>query len=240
MLKLFTDSLLALVYPQNCHLCDESVEKSDFGIVCENCWQKPRIFSGKEILCGKCGVFLREGSIASPTFCRRCDGHFYDRAAAVGTYQNALAASVLHLKKTPFVSRQLQKLYCAAFENNGFENIDLIIPVPLSAKRLIERGHNQSEILAGILSKKFRLKTDLKSLLRTRHTPMHRAAMDEKARAMTVKEAFAIKRANLLNGKDILLVDDVLTSGATVSACAEEVKRAGAKNVYVLTIARAI
>ncbi len=201
---------------------------------------KPRVFSGNEILCGKCSAFLNEGVPTFEAFCHRCDEHFYDAANAVGTYENALAASVLHLKKIPFVSRRLQKLFCAAFENFAFENIDLIIPVPISAKRLIERGHNQAEILADILSKKYRVKTDTKSFTRTIHTPMHRAAMDAKARAATVKNAFAVKRANLLNGKNILLIDDVLTSGATVSACAEELKKAGAEKVYVLTVARAV
>ena len=69
---------------------------------------------------------------------------------------------------------------------------------------------------------------------------MHRAAMDEKARELTVKNAFEVKRANFIKNKKILLVDDVFTSGATVSACAKILKKAGARKVYVLTVARAV
>lgn len=239
MFQTIFNSLLTLSFPQACQICENSVESYADGVVCRKCWQKTRTFSGKEVLCAKCGAFLRDGK-AIETFCRRCDEHFYDRAASVGIYEKALAASVLNLKQIPYLSKTLRGLYLSAFENSGFQNLGVLIPVPLSKKRRIERGFNQAEILGGFLAKNARIKLDDKTLVRSLHTPVHRAAMDRKAREMTVKKAFAVTRPKLIEGKNVLLIDDVFTSGATVSACAEILKKNGAARVYVLTIARAV
>jgi competence protein ComFC len=103
----------------------------------------------------------------------------------------------------------------------------------------LERGFNQAEVLTQFLSKKTSIEADDKSLVREIHTPMHRAAMDKKAREATVKNAFAVTRKHFIESKKILLIDDVFTSGATVSSCAKVLKKNGAAKVYVMTIARA-
>lgn len=240
MLQKVFDSLFALAYPQACHVCRRSVENFADGIACRDCWTKTRVFSGREIICRKCGAYLRDADEPVETFCRRCDEHHYDRARGVGIYEKALAASVLQLKREPFVARHLRNLFVAAFHNADFHDTDLLIPVPLSKKRRIERGFNQAEILAAILSKETKIATDEKSLARQIHTPLHRAAMDEKARAATVENAFEIKRREFVKDAAVLLIDDVFTSGATASICAKTLKQSGAKKVYVLTVARAI
>lgn len=239
MIQTFLDSLLSLAFPQSCHICIESVENYADGVVCRKCWKTSRIFSGNEILCAKCGAYLRDGK-AVETFCHRCGEHFYDQAKAVGIYEKALAASVLSLKKTPFISKTLRENLFKAFENASFPNIEVLIPVPLSKKRRIERGFNQAEILGKFLAEKTKIKLDDKTLVRSIHTPIHRAGMDRKARENTVKKAFEVTRPKLIEGKNILLIDDVFTSGATVSACAEILKKNGAAGVFVLTIARAV
>ena len=233
------DSLLTIIYPQACQICGGGVEKSENGVVCENCWRKTSVFDGTETVCHKCGRFLSEKPSNFQTFCHECDEHFYDTARAAGLYENALQASILHLKREPVVCKNLQKHLIETFSRSDFQNIDLIIPVPLSKKRFHERGFNQAAVLSEILAKNLKIKADLQTLVRTIHTPMHRAGMDTKAREMTVKNAFEVKRANLIKDKNILLVDDVFTSGATVSFCAKTLKKSGAKRVDVLTIARA-
>jgi len=239
MLSKIYDALLTLAYPQACQICENSVEISADGVACGSCWEKTRIFSGAETLCYKCGRFLHAIPTTIQTFCHRCDKQFYDSALAVGIYENALLASVLHLKREPFVAKRLQNLFIARFQNSDFQDASLIIPVPLSKKRRLERGFNQAEVLAKILAKQTRIKLDEKSLVRKIHTPMHRAAMDTKAREMSVKNAFDVKRPKFVEGENILLVDDVFTSGATVSNCAKVLKENGAKQVYVLTVVRA-
>lgn len=240
MLHKIYDSLLTVVYPQACHVCENSVENSSDGVACRACWEKTRVFSGAETLCEKCGAFLREKPSNFETFCRACDAHAYDRASAAGIYERALSVSILHLKNEPFVARHPKDLLIGAFEHSAFADADLIVPVPLSKKRLLERGFDQAALLARVLAEHAGTKLDEQSLARVAHTPMHRAAMDRKARETSVKNAFEVKRPKLVEGKNILLVDDVFTSGATASACAEALKKKGAGKIYVLTLARAV
>ena len=236
--KIF-DSLLTLSYPQACGICQNSVENLSDGVVCRDCWNATRIFSGKETVCHKCGKFLSEKQSDFQTFCHQCDEHFYDRARAAGLYENGLLASILHLKREPFVAKRLQKIFVSAFENSNLSGASKIIPIPLSKKRLIERGFNQAAVLANILSNSLKIEFDKHSLVRRIHTPMHRAGMDTKARELTVKNAFEVKRPKMIEGEKIILIDDVFTSGATASACAKVLKKSGAEEIYVFTVARA-
>ncbi len=234
------DSLLTLAYPQACQVCNNSVENSADGVACQSCWEKTLIFSGTETLCGKCGRFLHPKPSNFKTFCHLCDEQFYDFALAVGGYEYAIAASILNLKREPFVAKHLQKLFIERFQTSSFQDVSLIVPVPLSKKRFFERGFNQAAVLAEILSKAADIKLDKQSLTRKIHTPMHRAAMDNKAREMSVKNAFEVKRPNLIKGENILLIDDIFTSGATVSACAKVLKEAGADKVCVFTLSKTL
>jgi len=240
MFQKIYDSLLTLAYPQICHVCNNSAENKSDGVACRKCWHNTRIFSGNETLCAKCSAFLQEKPANLQTFCHKCDEHFYDAAGAVGLYENALAASIIYLKREPFVAKNLRSLFISAFENSPFQDATVIIPVPLSKKRFLERGFNQAEILAEILAKHSNLQIDGQSLARKIHTPMHRAAMDRRARELTVENAFEVTRPKLIKGERVLLIDDVFTSGATTSFCAKALKKKGADKVYVLTLARAI
>ncbi len=239
MLKKILDSLLTVFYPQACQSCGASVESYDFGAACRKCWNTTRLFTGRETVCHKCNKFQSEKETDFQIFCHQCDAHFYEQNRSAGLYENALQVSVLNLKREDFVSKKLRKTFIEAFEKSDFQDADLIIPIPLSKKRLLERGFNQASVLAKILSDETKIKLDESSLIRTIHTPIHRAGMDDKARELTVKNAFEVKRANFIKDKKILLTDDVFTSGATASACAKVLKKSGAEKVYVLTLARA-
>ena len=234
-----SDSLLTIFYPQSCQICEKSVELKSDGSICTECWEKTHIFNGEEIICEKCSAFLKKGLPETKTFCRRCETDEYDVAFSVGLYEKALAVSILNLKKQPFLPAGLRKHIHHSFDNLPFRNPDLIIPVPLSVRRLNERGFNQASIISQVIAKHANLPIDEISLGRTIHTEKHRAGMDRKSRAESVQNAFEVKRPRLLKGKNILLVDDVFTSGATASACAKVLKRNGANKVYVFTIARA-
>jgi ComF family protein len=244
-LSAFYDACLTVIYPQTCRLCGEkSVESRADGVVCHACWQKTRIFSdddgGKQILCEKCSAFLQSNSSEKfTTFCRRCDDDDFDAARAVGLYEHALLATILNLKQTPFVPLRLQNLFFQTFLESPFLDATRIIPVPLSKRRFNERGFNQASLLAKILTERINLSLDENSLIRKANTPQHRVGMDKKARAESVKNAFEVTRPKFIEGEKILLIDDVFTSGATVSNCAKVLKNKGARAVYVLTVARA-
>ena len=240
MFKAVRDSLLSLVYPKQCRACDRAVESVDDGQACPSCWRETRLFNGTEMLCAKCGAYFGESAAAIDVFCRRCDDHHYDRAVAGGVYERAIAASIASLKSVPVIPTRVAELLISTWDRSGFANTDLIIPVPLSDRRRIERGFNQAEVIGTIISKRAGIPIDCHSLIRKTHTPIHRKAMDQKARELSVHNAFRVVRPNLIAGKNIVLVDDVLTSGSTVSNCAKALKQDGAAIVNVITLARAV
>ena len=189
------------------------------------------------MLCEKCGAFFSDNKAPVPVYCHKCDDHFYDKATAIGIYEKALSASILHLKSTPNVPKRLEQLIRG---QSSQITADLIIPAPLSKMRTLERGFNQAAMIAAIVGKSTGVPVDDLSLHRKKHTPIHRVGMDQRARELTVEKAFEVTRSNLIKGRSILLVDDVLTSGSTASACAKVLKKSGAIRVDVFTVARAV
>lgn len=237
----FYDALLTLSYPQSCAVCSCSVEERRFGVACEECWDATRILSGAETICWKCGLLSDEVSPArlDEVRCRHCETQSFTAARAVGPYEGALRASVLELKRQPHISQYLETLVVAAAKREPLNRSTRIIPVPLHAKRLRARGFNQASLLAQALSRGLRLPIDEVSLVRVSSTEKYRAGLDVKGRHDTVAGAFEVSHPRLIANENILLVDDVFTTGATVSTCAETLLAAGAKTVFVLTISRA-
>ncbi|MCC6451273.1 MAG: ComF family protein [Acidobacteria bacterium] len=164
----------------------------------------------------------------------------FDRAFACGVYEGAISASVLALKKQPVIARHLKDAIRGALARNPFVKADFIVPVPLSKKRMFERGFNQAEKIADVVSRLLDLPINSSLLQRTIHTPLHRAGMDLRARELSVEKAFSVVNADLVGNKRILLVDDVFTSGETVNSCSTVLKKSGASFVTVFTIARAV
>jgi len=236
------DAFLTLAYPQACTICGQSVEKHKFGVVCEECWNATTIFTGTETICWKCGVpAVVEATSSTPdqVRCRRCDQQSFTAARAIGLYEGALRESVLLLKRQPHVAQHVEALLAIAARRPPVNSATRIIPVPLHARKMKTRGFNQASILAQALSKSLDLPLDEVSLLRVSGFEKYRAGLDAKGRQDTVAGAFLVRHPRLVADENILLVDDVFTTGATVSACAEALTRAGAKTVCVLTIARA-
>jgi ComF family protein len=165
--------------------------------------------------------------------------HNYDVAVAVGIYDMALAASVLQLKHSPRLSPFLRCLIAGRLKN-PLISADVVLPIPLSTKRRIERGFNQAEVIAEYAAKVIGAEYKHDSLRRKLHADRNRAMMDRKARELTVRNAFEVTNRNDIDGIKVLVVDDVLTSGATVSACAKVLKKNGASSVTVFTLARAV
>ena len=149
-----------------------------------------------------------------------------------------MSAAILNLKRVPVIPQLLLDRMPQILDSSGFKECNLIVPVPLSAKRHAERGFNQAEYIAGHVAKMLNRPIDAKTLSRKIHSAMHRASMDRKAREMSVKNAFEISRPRLIDGRSILLVDDIFTSGATASNCAKALKKKGAASVRVFTLAR--
>ena len=236
------DAALALVYPQPCAVCGRSVESRHDGVACARCWNEAPLFTGDETLCWKCGAL----SLAKVSHdrretvrCGRCETDEFTAARACGLYEGALRASILELKRQPHVARRVAHLMYDAQQREPLNQADLIIPVPLHHDRERERGFNQACVLARELSRLSRLPVDEHSVIRRIHTERHRAGMDAKTRRQSVSNAFTVRHPKSIAGKRAVLIDDVFTTGATVSACASVLKDAGAEEVFVLTVAKA-
>ncbi len=240
MFEALQNSLFSLIYPQQCSVCAGSVESLADGVACDSCWAETRLFDGSEMLCSKCGAYSGDRSAFASVRCHKCDDHFYDKAVALGVYEKALAASVIRLKTMPSLPKRLTASIKASKQLEVCSEMDLIIPVPLSRRRRLERGFNQAEIIADAVSRVLRIPVDKQSLSRKLHSPIHRVAMDQKARELSVRNAFEVTRPKLMAAKSVLLVDDVLTSGATASYAAKILKKSGAEKVVIFTLARSV
>ena len=236
------DALLAVAYPQACRVCGGSVEQRSLGVACAECWESTRIFTGSETVCWKCGVLSVGMGISADlrkdVRCRRCDSHAFTAARAVGPYEHGLRASVLESKRRPYLAPFVIRLLTTIAQREPLNEATRIIPVPLHETRTRERGFNQAAVIAEAIAGQLRLPVDEASLVRVSGSEKYRAGLDPKGRRDTVAEAFAVRHARLVESENILLIDDVFTTGATVNACAEALVASGARNVYVLTIAR--
>ncbi len=242
------DAALALVYPRACAVCGTaSVEARADSPACAACWGATCVFKGEDVLCWKCGAHAPGGAAAAASVegggresvrCRRCDAESFTAARACGLYEGALRAAVLNLKREPHVASRLAGLLHETYRRAPFGSAERVLPVPLHPERERERGFNQAALLARALATRAGLAPDEWSLERVTHTEKHRAGMDARARRESVEGAFRVARPRLVEGESVLLVDDVFTTGATASACADALRAAGAREVFVLTVAR--
>ena len=238
----FYDALLTVAYPQTCAVCGRSVEQRKFGVACEACWNAAPIFNGTEAICWKCGL-LTSAEISHEwryqVRCRRCEWQSFTAARAIGLYEGALRESVLLLKREPHLAPHVEALLVPVAKREPLHRCTTIVPVPLHPRRLRTRGFNQASVIAHALSKSVGLPLDEGSLVRVASAEKYRAGLDSKGRQETVAGAFEVRHPRLVRNETILVVDDVFTTGATVSACAETLLAAGAREVMVLTLARA-
>ena len=236
------DAALSLVYPQPCAVCGGSVESRHDGDACARCWDNAPFFRGDETLCWKCGApssaKISDDQRATVR-CGRCDDYSFTNARACGLYEGALRASVLELKRRPYVPRRLAQHMFETQLRPPLLDADLIIPVPLHPARERARGFNQALVLAQSLARLSHVPLDEHILIRQFQTMMHRAGMDARARRRSVANAFRLLGNDLIAGKRVLLVDDVYTTGATVAACAKILRTSEPAELFVLTIARA-
>jgi ComF family protein len=211
-------------------------------VACARCWEDAPLFRGDETLCWKCGApsSAKVSDERRKTVrCGRCDDEPFTNARACGLYDGALRAAIIELKRQPHITRRVAEQMYATQNRAPLAAADIIIPVPLYHSRERDRGFNQALVLAQALARLSRLPVDEYSLVRQSQTRMHRAGMDSKARRQSLDDAFTIRHPKLIEGKRVLLVDDVFTTGATASVCAAELKTAGADQIFILTIARA-
>lgn len=237
MLRALADAVLAAVLAPRCAICVEVLEHPLDGAVCAACWARVTRFTPP--WCALCGAPLPSARVAAPldSRCRVCTVGLgaIGAARAVGPFDGALADIVHALKygRRPSIGHAFGPLLRQA-AIDLLSDIELVVPVPLHPRRERERGFNQAELLAAAVGPPV-----CRALARTVHTAPQVAASGQ-ARWANVRGAFAPGRDfNRVAGRTVALVDDVLTTGATLSAAAAALLPAGPARIVALTAARA-
>ena len=236
MLRLLADAALSVLLAPCCATCGDVLARPLAGAVCPACWARVARFSPP--LCAVCGEPLPSARGAPAGRCRVCSVALGAAtvARAVGAFDGALAEVVHALKYAcrPSVAPPLARL----MRNAGQEilaDVDLVVPVPLHRRRERERGFNQAEALARGLGPPV-----VAALKRDRHTAPQ-VGLSGDARRDNLRGAFVLAAdAGRLRGRVVALVDDVLTTGATVAACADVLALAEPRAIVALTAARAV
>jgi ComF family protein len=225
------------VLPPRCLSCGVAVDDPD--ALCASCWNAMHFFAAP--WCAVCGLpFVHpigEGAVCGA--CAASPPH-WDRARAVLRYDRHSRSLVLSLKHgdRTHLARSLG-LWMRRAGREVLDGADLLVPVPLHWTRLFARRYNQAALLAHAIHAAGGPPVAPDWLVRRRRTPMQ-GRLGPLARARNVRGAFALRKGRSVAGKRLVIIDDVLTTGATVEECARVLRRAGANWIGVLTVARAV
>ena len=233
-------SAIRAIYPPQCLIC-ETLTEAENGL-CGPCWAGIAFIEGT--ICDTCGAPLPGDAHGAPLQCDDClqTARPWDKGRAVFVYKDLGRQMVLALKhgdRTELAGAMGNWMATRAVPLLTPDT--LIVPVPLHWSRLLRRKYNQAALLAQGLSQGLKRPVLVDGLVRTRRTPSLDGAGRE-ARFAALADVIAPhpRRGAALAGRDILIVDDVMTSGATLAACTEAAHKAGAGLVSVVTLARVV
>jgi ComF family protein len=233
-------SLLDFIFPPLCHCCHTFIPDAGAIHICAEC--RTGMAPVSSPLCLQCGIpFSGAGNDHRCGACLKNPPAFTS-ARAPFIYQGAIAEMLHRFKYTPkpHLRRPLALLTTEALAGYLSDTkAEVVIPVPLHKKRLRQRGFNQAILLGELLAKQQQIPLERSVLQRIRWTePQVNLSASE--RHSNVRGAFAVRESSRLNGKRVLLADDVFTTGSTLNECAKTLVAAGAEAVHCITVARAV
>jgi ComF family protein len=232
--------LLHAVLPVKCVACGVALTDDPVPFFCRACWGTLKPLAGPA--CPGCGLpFASDVALTySPEHrCLSCrqDPPAFTRAWSCYAYEPPLQQAI-HLFKYRGKVILAGALGTLLRESRpDMPEIDVLMPVPLHPSRLREREYNQSLLLADELNRDLRLPLVYDNLVRQRATPPQ-TELSRSERLANLRRCFAVQRPDEVEGKRVLLVDDVMTTGTTINECAKVLRKAGAAEVYAVTLAR--
>jgi ComF family protein len=247
-LRGIAQSLFATIFPSECRLCDAFLTNISRLPVCNECVSAVSPLSG--IFCAVCGERLPSQIAESDGLCALCrkEAPLYTVAAAYGSYETGLR-DLIHLLKYDKVRPAANVLgnmlaeVIAKMQPAFAGGTIFVAPVPLHSGKLRERGFNQAELIARAALKHPDVNSQFKlnaSLLKRRRVTESQIGLSQNQRKENLRGAFIVTSPSALAGREVLLVDDVFTTGTTASECARVMRRAGASKVWVATVARTL
>jgi len=230
--------MLDIMFPRRCVGCGVSSPET-FRHICWECWSDTARVEPP--FCARCGDPVA-GAVEHDFICYACSAEqpAFDAARSAARYAGVAGEALRKLKYeyalwlVPDLAEVLHLCLKAEYPDRTF---DLVVPVPLHHIRRRERGFNQSGALARELARRLGVRIRSRALRRIRPTTTQ-THLTAKGRLSNVKNAFQPAKGNRLQGRSVLLVDDIMTTGATVNACAKALKKGGAAAVHVVTVAR--
>jgi len=235
------DAIVSVFLPAPCRICDQLLATASTLPICEECLAAFRALPPDR--CAICGIRLvkrEDGAVRCPS-CPEARYQF-DCARSYAVYEDALVRAVVLLKfeKMTPLGRWLARRLAELVQTHGYGTAaDVVVPVPLHKDRLHQRGYNQAELISRPLARLLGVPHRPVLLVRTRPRP-DKLHLTFEERWESVRGAFAAREGSQVDNLRVLLVDDVLTTGATLDACARALRAAGAKSVTGLTAARAL
>ena len=231
---------LALLFPADCALCGVELLTAGPIPLCDACLEPPEPFL-PEYCCARCrAVFLNPAPLDQHGLCALCrlGATAYDQCWSYGLHDGRLRQLIHLFKYSPYM-RPLAAVFGRWLDlaYPRTDRFDALVPMPLHWWKRLRRGFNQSELLARELSR--RTGVPVRRVLRRRRATAAQAGLTHAQRRDNVRNAFEVPHPAAVRGLSLLLIDDVLTTGSTVNACARALKRAGAVRVSVLTLSRA-
>ena len=230
-----------VIFPPRCLGCAEILPHLNLRTFCASCRGKIRFINASH--CPICGMAFFD-SPAPNHLCGNCleKEPFFSLARAVASYETLILDAIHQFKYGRDISTGAALAsFMAEFDFPDFDFTDysIIIPVPLHIGRLRERGFNQSLILAKAIGKKYGIPVNFSLLKRSKST-LTQTGLDKTQREKNMRGAFTVSDNAKAKGKNIILFDDVYTTGATINQCAKILIKAGAGKVAVLTLARVL
>ncbi len=235
---------LDFVFPAECVFCHKFLGDDRVVIFCKSCWSKIPFIT--EPVCPRCGRPYASETVLrnNPNFvCGECRTTqvFFDRALATAYYKDMLKEAIHQFKfnQKAGLGKPLAQLMITHLPKEiDMQEYHAILPVPLHKTRQKQRGYNQSAILAKYISQDYQIPLMVNNLVRIRNTGSQALLKGQKERQENVKNAFRVKFPDPLHDNHIILIDDVLTTGATVNECSKMLKKTGVKSILVLTLSR--
>ena len=235
----FSVRLFSLIFPDECRICAAPLREISRIPVCRECLSKPGPLMA-EYFCVQCrSPFLSSFPLDEQGRCALCRRGLrgFDAAYSFGFFEDELR-QLIHLFKygrVQTLAKPLGRLLALALPRD--QSFDVIVPMPLHWRRRWQRGFNQADLLAREIGR--RVHIPVRNAARRVRFTSTQAGLTNAKRRVNVSGAFHARKTRALKGKSVLLIDDVMTTGATAASCARALKRAGARQVTLLTLARA-